>query len=82
MDTKRRFLELLERCIIENHQKIKDGKYIILSDQYCPICLEKEVKCYKLNCSHYVCIKCLPKLQSIKCPYCRSEISQFMVSMP
>ena len=39
----------------------------------CPICLETK-KTTILDCGHRVCIKCLTRLQHLKCPICRKII--------
>ena len=45
----------------------------------CVICLENETNILFIDCKHIcTCLKCEKIKPSVKCPYCRTEISRII----
>lgn len=54
-----------------------------MSDE-CPICFElfDDKMIVTTPCKHTMCLKCLAKLQVLRCPLCRLNLSKYMPSYP
>ena len=56
-------------------QIFKNKLSVFGKNDKCPICLIEDTKCIPFECTHFVCIKCYPKIVFINnyiiCPICR-----------
>ena len=54
-----------------------------MSDE-CPICFELlgDKIIVTMPCKHTMCLKCLTKLQVLRCPLCRLNLGKYMPSSP
>lgn len=53
--------------------KEKHDHYIL--EKQCPVCLENKKNQDVLDCSHFICLRCILRLVKNECPLCRSAIS-------
>lgn len=44
-------------------------------EKQCPVCLDTKTNQGKLDCDHFVCLRCLLSLKKNECPLCRKPLS-------
>lgn len=66
------FDQLLENKYNKNNKCKRNIKLFIGNVPECCVCYEKN--CWIIECGHLICKNCIPRIQNLKCPLCKSSI--------
>ena len=66
------FDQLLENKYNKYNRCKRNIKLFIGNVPECCVCYEE--KCWIIECGHLICKNCIPRIQNLKCPLCRTSI--------